>query len=254
MASSFEKEFTVSSYELNPRGEARLTTMANYFQEIAYHHANELGFGYEDMKNQKTMWLLSRMKIRMKKYPVWDERITIETWPSGVDKLFAVRDFRVMNKKGEEIGVASTGWLIVDLNTHKPIKPKEELEAYAQIIYGEPVFDSSLEKIRLPDQREELNRHRVSFSDLDIVGHVNNVKYMEWSIDTAMFLGNREKEIYDFEINFMKETKFGDVIIISGSPDMAVSSTGSHHVLVGIREADGAEVFRSLIRWDDHWK
>ncbi|MFH0755739.1 MAG: acyl-ACP thioesterase domain-containing protein [Bacteroidota bacterium] len=252
MASSFQKEFMVSSYELNPRGEARLTTMANYFQEIAYHHANELGFGYEDMKNRKTMWLLSRMKIRMKKYPVWDDRITIETWPSGVDKLFAVRDFRVMNKQGEEIGAASTGWLIVDLNTHRPIKPKEELDAYARIIYGAPVFDGSLEKIRLPDQLEELNRHRVLYSDLDIVGHVNNVKYMEWSIDTAMFIGNREKEIHEFEINFMKETKFGDMITISGSPGMVVSANGSHHVLVGIREEDGAEAFRSLIRWDDH--
>ncbi len=224
MVSSFKKEFSVSSYELNPRGQARLTTMANYFQEIAYHHANELGFGYEDMKTRRTMWLLSRMKIRMNKYPVWDDRITIETWPSGVDKLFAVRDFRVNNEKGEEIGVASTNWLIVDLNTHRPIKPKAELEAYARIVYGEPVFDAGLDKIQLPQQMVALNRHRVCFSDLDIVGHVNNVKYMEWSIDTAMNDWKLEKEIREFEINFMKETKLGDEISISGAAEMEDSS------------------------------
>ena len=88
MASVFRKEFTVSSYELNPRGEARLTAMANYFQEVAYHHANELGFGFDQMKERQTLWMLSRMKIRMSKYPVWNDTIVVETWPSGIDKLF----------------------------------------------------------------------------------------------------------------------------------------------------------------------
>ena len=135
MASKFQKEYTVSSYELNPLGQARLTTMANYFQEVAYHHANELGFGVEDMKNRNTMWLLSRMRIQMTSYPVWGEKILVETWPSGVEKLFAVRDFRVVNSRGEVIGAASTYWLIVDVESHRPLRPKAELETYGKIFY-----------------------------------------------------------------------------------------------------------------------
>ncbi|MEN8156598.1 MAG: acyl-ACP thioesterase domain-containing protein [Bacteroidota bacterium] len=301
MESQFQKEFTVSSYELNPMGQARLTTMANYFQEVAYQHANELGFGFEAMKERRTMWLLSRMKIRMEHYPAWGERITIETWPSGIDKIFAIRDFRVLDEAGREIGVASSSWLIVDLESHRPIRPKAELEAYALITYGKPVFDTAPEKIPLSGNMEVVKRHMVLFSDLDIVGHVNNVKYMEWSIDAAMHNGTgiagsekqtfspanpmpghviREfREIRELEINFMKETKSGDEVVISAhsthttnNSDQTNLTKGPNHtnhtnhtsdpnlsrdpddpapsdllLFVGNRQEDGAEVFRSKI-------
>jgi acyl-ACP thioesterase len=188
----FQKEFTVTSYELNPGGQARLTTVANYFQEIAHRHANELRFGYEDMKNHRTMWLLTRMKIRMTNYPMWNEKIRIETWPSGVDKLFFIRDYMVMNEAGVEMGKATSYWLIVNIETHRPVRSREALEQYGRIVSGEPVFDTGLEKIDLPDLQDTLGSHKVLYSDLDIVGHVNNVKYMELCIVTALWKGMQD--------------------------------------------------------------
>jgi acyl-ACP thioesterase len=110
---TFSSEFKISSFDLNPKGRARLTAMANFFQEMAYHHANELGLGYDDMKSRKTTWVLSRMRIHMKRYPEWNELIVLETWPSGAERLFALRDFRVLDSGGEIIGMASTAWLIL---------------------------------------------------------------------------------------------------------------------------------------------
>lgn len=248
MASSFQKEFIVSSYELNPRGLARLTTMANYFQEVAYHHANELGFGYEDMKKRRTMWLLSRMRIQMDRYPAWNDQVILETWPSGIDKIFAVRDFRVKDMQGEILGVASSYWLIVDLNTHRPIRPREELERYADIIYGDPVFPDKLEKIALPEDTQELAKHRVMFSDLDIVGHTNNVKYMEWSLDAYYAHSPKLRDVREFEINFMKECRLGDELVIRGSEAVA----GETQVMSGKRNSDGVEAFRSRLEWKDN--
>lgn len=241
MTSIFRKEFTVSSYELNPRGKARLTTMANYFQEIAYQHANQLGFGYVQMKERRTLWMLSRMKISMKHYPVWNDTIVIETWPSGVDKLFALRDFRVRSSEGEIIGVATTSWLIVDLNSHRPIRPGVELAHFSEIAYGEPVFEARLEKINIPGEPEFLGKHSVVFSDLDIQGHVNNVKYMEWSIDAAMSGGLVDRAIVEFEINFLHEALPGDQVIIRGTEEMEKISAS--------REKDGKEIIRAKISW-----
>ena len=66
MTTKASKVFSISSYDLNPKKQARLTTMANFFQEMAYHHADQLGFGYDDLKEKQTYWVLSRMKIRIK--------------------------------------------------------------------------------------------------------------------------------------------------------------------------------------------
>jgi len=212
----FTKEFTIASYDLNPKGQARLTTMANFFQEVAYHHASELGLGYDDMKSRKTTWVLSRMRIHMKRYPAWNDSITLETWPSGAERLFALRDFKVRDSQGELIGMASTAWLILDIDTHRLIRPKEIIDQFKMIIHNVQMFEQPLDKIAVPVETRLLMNHSVKYSDLDIVGHVNNVKYMEWCIDAITSDNNDEQEIRELEINFNHEALFGDTIGIAG--------------------------------------
>lgn len=236
----FSKEFSISSYDLNPKGRARLTTMANFFQELAYHHASELGFGYRDMKARQTTWVLSRMRIHMENYPAWDERITIETWPSGVDKLFALRDFRIRNSEGKVIGVASTAWLILNIETHRLVRPKEALEHFKMIVHPEQVFGNPLDKIDVAGETRSLNLHKVVFSDLDIIGHVNNVKYIEWCIDSVTASSDPGLEIREFEINFNQETLLGDEVEIRG-----LDVSGNLTRFLAIRKRDEKEIFRA---------
>ena len=243
MANIFTKEFTISSYDLNPKGQARLTSIANFFQEVAYHHASELGLGYDDMKSRKTTWVLSRMRIHMKRYPVWNDRIRLETWPSGAERLFALRDFRVYDSQGEVIGMASTAWLILDLDTHRLVRPKEMLEQFKMIIHDVRMFDENLDKIAIPDDVRILNQHEVVYSDLDIVGHVNNVRYMEWCIDAVSTTDNAEQEIRELEINFNHEALFGDLIYIAGT-----ELAGGETFFIATREGDDQEIITARIK------
>lgn len=238
----FSSEFTVSSFDLDPRGQARLTTMASFFQEMAYHHAKELGLGYEDMKSRKLIWALSRMRIQMDRYPVWNERITLETWPSGAEKLFALRDFRVRDSQGVQMGRASTAWLILDLDSHRIIRPKEIMEQFKVIVHDVSVFDQGLEKISMAGNPSPLGDHRVVYSDLDIVGHVNNVRYMEWCIDADTTVENSQREICDFEINFNHEALLGDHILISG-----YRSAEGVSFFQAIREEDGKDIIAARL-------
>jgi medium-chain acyl-[acyl-carrier-protein] hydrolase len=236
----YSKEFSISSYDLNPSGKARLTTMAHFFQELAYHHASQLGFGYQDMKERQTTWVLSRMRIRMDRYPAWDERIFMETWPSGVDKLFALRDFRIKDAAGKLMGVASTAWLILDLDTHRLIRPKEALEHFKLIVHAEQVFEDPLDKIELPEETRSLHSRAVAYSDLDIVGHVNNVKYIEWCIDSVTTRSDPEQEIREFEINFSQEALLGDEIEIRGQ-----TLNKEQTIFLARRKGDGKEIIRA---------
>ncbi len=245
MAQIFTKEFTISSYDLNPKGQARLTSMANFFQEVAYHHASELGFGYDDLKSRKTTWVLSRMRIHMKRYPVWNDRIILETWPSGTERLFALRDFRVVDSSGEVIGMASTAWLILDLDSHRLVRPREMLEQFKQITHGKRMFDKALDKIAVPENAGLLNTHKVVFSDLDIVGHVNNVKYMEWCIDAVSTAENTALEIRELEINFTHEALLGELIHITGA-----EPEGGEIFFKATREADDQEIITARLKLD----
>ncbi len=239
----FAREFTISSYDLNPKGQARLTSMADFFQEVAYHHASELGLGYHDMKSRKTTWVLSRMRIHMKRYPVWNDTIKLETWPSGAERLFALRDFRVLDSRGEVIGMASTAWLILDIDSHRLIRPKEMMEQFKMIVHDVQMFEAPLDKILVPGETRHLKHHDVVFSDLDIVGHVNNVRYMEWCIDAVTTAENADKEIRELEINFNHEALLGDCIHISGS-----ENTDDDTYFTATRERDGKEIISARIK------
>ncbi|HER07881.1 MAG TPA: hypothetical protein ENO20_03130 [Bacteroides sp.] len=242
MKESLIQRFTVSSYDLNPGGQARLTSLAGFFQEIAYHHAGRLGMGYHDLKMDRTFWVLSRMKIRILRYPFWDEEIRVETWPCGLDRLFAMRDFRIVSGHTQVTGLASTAWLIVDGKTRRPVRPPVRLAQYSE--GQDKPFAETLRKIPLPEKMSGMELRRVVYSDLDVVGHVNNVKYMEWCIDTA---GDSalKKGIGTFEINFMHESHFGDEIAIT-----VAGGGGEEDYFLGRISGDDLEIFRAHIIWD----
>jgi medium-chain acyl-[acyl-carrier-protein] hydrolase len=243
METIYRKEFPILSYHLDPAGRARLTTVANFFQEMAYQHASRLGFGYQDLQKNKTLWVLSRMRIRMVRYPVWDAVVTVETWHRGMDKLFGMRDFRVRDTEGEVLAVAGSAWLIVDMETRRPVRPDSSMLRSNQ--GAEAVFDKPLGKIGLPESLESLTVRQVVYSDLDIVGHVNNVKYVEWCIDAAFGGVEGAPLIGEFEINFMHEALPGDRIEISGQ---RLPQGDSH--FVGRKKEGGQEIFRARISLD----
>lgn len=237
----YRKAFPILSYHLNPSGRARMTTLAYFFQEMAYQHANRLGFGYRDLKRNSTMWVLSRMKIEVSRYPAWDEVVTVETWHRGMERLFGMRDFRIRDAQGSDLALAESAWLIVDLDTRRPVRNANP--AFLNSSREERVFDSNLEKISLPENMDTLGQHAVLYSDLDVVGHVNNVKYMEWCIDMLLAPGQSEDGIKGLEINFMHEAHPGETVIISGKNETQGILCFSGHL-----ESDEAEVFRARLR------
>lgn len=240
MDNIFRKEFPIRSFHLNPSGKARLTTLANFFQEMAYQHANRLGFGYSDLKKNSNIWVLSRMKIEVIRYPVWDETVTLETWHRGMEGLFGMRDFRIRDQHGTDLALAESAWLIVDVSTRRPVRTPDP--SFMSTTREEEVFDTTLEKIVLPDKLEPWSTHLVVHSDLDVVGHVNNVKYMEWCIDTFLTPGQPEEAINGIEINFLHEAQPGDSVIITG----AEGGSGNHY-FAGHLEKSGKEAFRARL-------
>lgn len=204
--------YHVSSYDINPSGKARLTALANFLQETAYRHACTLKLGYHDLAKENIAWVLSRMRIRVLKYPVWDEELTIETWPHGIEKLFALRDFRIFNSEGELLAEASINFLMVDTESHRPVRiPPDFIKIEVR---SDSVFDSMPGKINNDNSMRLSSVHDVRYSDLDIVGHVNNVKYIEWcsdALDPELLIN---KGVADFEINFMSEANAGDKVEI----------------------------------------
>ncbi|MEO7978226.1 MAG: acyl-[acyl-carrier-protein] thioesterase, partial [Flavobacterium sp.] len=91
--------------------------------------------------------------------------------------------------------------------------PFEHFELFPE----ERATKEGFSKITINPEKESVFEKTVYLSDLDIVNHVNNVKYLEWSIDHVDPKRILNQEIESFEMNFMKELSLGDSVIIHES-------------------------------------
>jgi acyl-ACP thioesterase len=75
---------------------------------------------------------------------------------------------------------------------------------------------SSAKKVTMPNgiEPEFVGTHKISYSDIDIIGHTNNARYVLWAMDAIDYGLASSKRIKDFQINFNKETVPGDAVDI----------------------------------------
>ena len=205
-------QFKVRSYECGRDGRATLPTICNFLQEAASLHAASLGFGKGDFAaaGENISWVLTRMVVKMTRYPVWEDELTVETFPRGGRKIVAWRDFIVKDAHGEMIGVASSEWMIIDLKTRK-IHAIPELVFAAHDPANVPVLGlEPFTKFRFPDTETD-GASSLSFtameSQIDLNGHVNNVHYISWMLEPCT---NRCPA--EMEVVFRSETLVRDEV------------------------------------------
>ena len=106
--SKYSQEFTIGSFDSDWHGNAKLTSICNYLQEVAGNHVDKIGQGLHDLVQNDYAWVLSRMKIKIIRHAKWQETIRIETFPTGIKGLFGARDFRIYDTENKIIALASS--------------------------------------------------------------------------------------------------------------------------------------------------
>lgn len=241
----FEKEFHISSFDTDIHGRAKITTLCNFLQEIANNHVNSLQCGIDHLASNNLAWVLSRLSIKVDRLPHWKENIRIQTWPVGIEGPFALRDFRILDKKNQIISKATSAWLVVKISNRRPQNPmpivkKMMLKPDRSIVGEKP------KKIPQLNTPAKIEKYRVHFSDLDINQHVNNVKYIKWLVDCCPQDVQINSSIKELEINFLHEAKLGDHLEIFRETD------GKDLFFVSVRDVDtNIENCRGKIVWTD---
>ncbi len=239
----WKDRYRIHSYEVGTDGIVRLSSLCNYLQESAWNHATDLKVGYQDLLKNGNIWVLSRLYIKIKEYPRWGDEILVKTWPKGIERLFALRDFEILNTMGDCIGSATTKWLIVNRKSKRPQKPDPYFQDIP-LLMSKHAVDTNLEK--LPPVKEEDQSYSLSirYSDLDVQNHVNNTKYIEWVLDGYSLEKHKSHLIHTYEINYLSETVYGEELLIRYQ-----RSSGAEGVFFinGVNKNDNREIFRARL-------
>jgi len=209
--------FLVRAYETDASNRLKISSIFNFMQVAAGLNANELGFGYNQLTPKGYFWILSRVILDWKGEVKFDEEIIVETWPKGIDKLFALRDFKILTDQGNCIGKATTAWLMIDNHTRRPLALNSSMFNLPDTAVP-PAINETPGKLLAPGPLISLGSRKAVYSDIDVNQHVNNAKYIEYIWDSL------PDKYFSFphcriQINFLKELKIGETFTIQMAVD-----------------------------------
>lgn len=240
---NLETHFTVASYETDATGKLSLYALFNQFQELAGRHAEQLHVGYELLQQQRLAWVLSRITVHIRHLPDWGMQVQLRTWPKGINKLFALRDFALTDASGNLLVSATSAWLLLDLEKHRPYKI-ENLERDLQFPNAPHAINEVPGKIQIPETLQYSYQHAIVPSDIDINQHVNNAQYAKWVTDCFPETEFLQQPPQSVQINYLEETLPGDIVQISRLSD---TGTAQEYVVTGISQTKGTSLFSAKI-------
>ncbi|MBP1691476.1 MAG: acyl-ACP thioesterase [Bacteroidetes bacterium] len=204
----------LKSYELDHRGEMPLWVVFRFLQEAAELNAVELGFDTETMLKQALTWMLVRLQLRVGEVPAGRTIIKAESWPSGVESRFAMRDFRLYQQgAAEPFAVATSAWLLIDINRKRPVTVANVLKG-DHLLHRERMIADAFPNINPSGHPDFGTDFRIRRSDLDMNDHVNNTHYVEWLAEAVPETVWREWSVLELDIEYKRAVQFGETVHI----------------------------------------
>ncbi|HID38493.1 MAG TPA: hypothetical protein EYP36_03145 [Calditrichaeota bacterium] len=242
----WQETFKVRSYEINSEGRLSFQSLANYLMEAAFNHSYALKLSVLQLHKRGLTWVLSRLHVKVESYPRWMDRIVIETWPSGKNESYALRDFEVKDQNNNLIATATTSWMMMDIKTRRPVSLPDELK---QLIHSgkNRAIDDAFDMLPQPQKVDVEKEFNVRLSDLDINQHVNFLNYIEWAIESVPMEIWREYVLSDLQVSYRAEAKLGDRAVVQSEQLGGEDKKRFIHDI--FRDKDRKELTRLITCW-----
>ena len=192
------------------------------------------------LEEHNLVWIITDYDIEVVRLPRFAEEITIETEALSYNRLFCYRRFTIYDEEGRELIHMIATFVLMDRDSRKVHAVEPEIVAPYQSDFDKKLIRGpKYESLDEPFSKD----YHVRFYDLDMNGHVNNSKYLDWIFEVmgADFLTQYiPKKI---NLKYVKEVRPGGVIT------SAVERTGleSKHEIT----SDGATNAQAIITWQE---
>ena len=203
----------IPSYQVDEFKRLRVASFLELAQQIAEDNSEALGFGYNALIAKNDVWILSRMRMRIVRMPIFKETVSFETWHSGTFGPLFKRDYEMRTMDGEPLILSDSAWAIMDLDTRAVQRP-DRFDIPAASLGRESSLEGIAQKVRIPSDAvlEQTGERTALYSDIDYNHHVNNAKYLVWAMD---FLGPvGESAISEINVNFSHEVAPGSTVTL----------------------------------------
>jgi medium-chain acyl-[acyl-carrier-protein] hydrolase len=219
------RDFRLRYDDVDRRELAKPVTILNLLEETASSHCDESGWDVFRLMREGFGWVLLRGGFEMRRYPLYREKVAVETWLSSAQRFKAEREYRIYSasgaSSGELIGTARSLWLFFDTARKRPASifdgildcwtpgddpasalPLDEIEGPSPDAPG----------LEVPGQGGAGRDFAVRAADIDTNGHVNNVVYLGWALESLPAELRENSVLSRIQGQFKRELRFGSLV------------------------------------------
>ena len=192
--------------------------LGNHLLNAADFHSNDRGYGMNYLMPRHRTWVLSRLAIEMEEMPKSYDRFFVETWVESAMKYFTSRNFRISGPdsdsgEGEKVyGYGKSVWAMIDTETRQPVDIFSIHDGLirAYIEDEKPCPMASGSRVKVSAAATLVRSIDTYYSDVDVNGHINSVKYIEHILDLFDLDYYKSHFLHRFEIAYVAESHQGD--------------------------------------------
>ena len=184
MPYTYTATYQVRYYECDANGHMNNAQYLRLMQETAAEAVSSAGFGHDYLQSIGKMWLAHETAITYEQPLYYGDEIVVKTWISDIRRSSSRRIYEFW-KTGENMRMAQayTDWIYMDIETRRPaIIPGDIISFF----YPEGVPESFTKREKFPEPPVPppgafKYQARVAWRDLDVMQHVNNAVYLEYT-------------------------------------------------------------------------
>jgi len=227
----YEKDTQINFYDIDGRGDVKLTALLKHINLAAGANAEDIGVGLDATIPLGLAFVLQRFALRIFKWPVYRQTVTIRTWPAEIAKGTFRRNGDMWDKEGNKLAEWTGLWVLIDIEERKVKRPKAlpiELPAYG-------IMDVAIQAIKIENPKDgqfiASYPHVMRFSEADINEHMNNAIYGDLISNVLEISENSPSHTpkwKEIQFNYLAEIKIGDEV------DVQCKQAGNNMYITGI--------------------
>lgn len=211
MEAIYTKTFQIPSSAVDRYDRLKTSQILCYLQEVAGDHSAILGTGRAHLMQRGLFWAVIRHRVQITRLPATGEILRVETWPMPTTRTAYPRSTIAYDADGNECFRSISLWVLMDANTRAMVLPgKSGVEVAGHLRGCELAAPGSI----VPKDMAELTERTVRYTDLDVNGHMNNCRYLDWIDDLLPSSFHEVHQVQEFSLCYLSEILEGEKLSI----------------------------------------